>query len=316
MAYYAGVDLGATHVRSVVGDRTGAVLGRDRRETPQGPSGLDVTEGVLASLRAACADAGIDPAEIRATGIGAIGPLDLAAGMVDDPVNLPDTVDRVPLVGPVEDLVGEVVLHNDATAGIIGERFYGDDDLDDVVYLTVSSGIGAGVCVDGHVLAGWDGNAGEVGHVTLDPRGRMRCGCGWDGHWEAYCSGENIPRYARHLHAEESVETALPVEGEFDAADVFALAGEDPLADRVVARVAHWNALGVATVVHAYAPVVVYVGGAVALDNPELVLAPVRERLPDLVATNVPDLERPTLGDDVVVKGALASALPDRESRG
>ena len=306
---YAGVDLGATNVRAVVADDDGTVRGQDDRPTPDG-TGIAVTEAVLEALRSACTAASIAPGDVRAVGVGSIGPLDLAEGAVESPANLPN-VDRIPLTGPIGNLVdGPVYLHNDTNAGVIGERFYAERNPDDMAYLTISSGIGAGVCVDGHVLSGWDGNAGEVGHVTVDHEGRMTCGCGIDGHWEAYCSGNNIPRYARYLHATLDVETDLPL-GDLGAADVFAAAGRDPLADLAIERVARWNSLGVAAVVHAYAPLVVYVGGAVALNNPELVLDPVRERLDDLVMSNIPDLQLTTLGDDVVVKGALASAMTE-----
>ncbi len=310
--YYVGVDLGATNVRAVVGDGSATVLGTDARGTPRGPNGIAVTEAVLSVVRGACADAQIDPSEAVAAGIGSIGPLDLAAGVVLGPSNLPDTVERIPLVGPVSQLLStdEVHLHNDTNAGVIGERFHSERNPDDMVYLTVSSGIGAGVAVDGTVLSGWDGNAGEVGHMTLDPHGFMTCGCGHDGHWEAYCSGNNIPAYARELHEEDPVETVLPIEDpDFSAVDVFAAAGEDTFADHVIDQLAHWNAMGLANVIHAYAPLVVSVGGAVALNNPDRILDPVREKLADMVFINVPEIRLTELGDDVVVKGALASAI-------
>jgi glucokinase len=310
---YAGLDLGATNVRAVVADDEGRMVGTDRRPTPSGPTGIAVTEAVLSSLRGACEDASVAPETVRAVGVGSIGPLDLAEGCVDGPANLPPSVGTIPLTGPVGELVdGPVYLHNDTNAGVIGERFYAERSPDDMVYLTISSGIGAGVCVDGNVLAGWDGNAGEVGHVTVDPTGAMTCGCGRPGHWEAYCSGNNVPRYAEYLNETEGLTTDLPVgEEEFGAAEVFEAAGDDPLADRVVERIADWNAQGITTIVQAYAPLVIYVGGAVALENPELVLDPVRERLDDVVFSNVPELMLTTLGDDVVVRGALASAMTD-----
>ena len=309
MAYYAGVDLGATNVRAVVGDDDGTVIGRDRRPTPQGPSGIAVTEAVLDAVRAACEAAGVAPGDVAAAGVGSVGPLDLAAGTVEGPANLPDGVGTIPLTGPLEELVDAPVhLHNDTAAGVIGERFHAERNPDDMVYLTISSGIGAGVCVDGHVLSGWDGNAGEVGHATLDPGEEMACGCGGAGHWEAYCSGNSIPRFARHLHDGEATDLSLD-SPEFSAADVFAAAGADPLADRVLERVAEFNALGVASLVHAYAPIIVYVGGAVALNNPEFVVEGLRERVPGRVMANVPEIELTTLGDDVVVRGALASAM-------
>ncbi|WP_255196363.1 ROK family protein [Halorarius litoreus] len=309
---YAGVDLGATNIRAVVADNDGTIVGNDRRGTPTGPTGIAVTEAVLTALRTACEDAHADPADIRAVGIASIGPLDLAVGAVENPANLPDAIDSIPLTGPIENLVDseQVYLHNDTNAGVIGERFHSDRNPDDMAYLTISSGIGAGVCVDGNVLSGWDGNAGEVGHMTLDPEGIMRCGCGKDGHWEAYCSGNNIPRYAEYLHDDDPVDTALPLDdSDFSAADVFEYADHDEFAAHVVGQLAHWNAMGVANLVHAYAPLVIYVGGAVALHNTDQVLDPIRAKLPDMVMANVPDVQLTTMGDDVVVRGALASAM-------
>jgi glucokinase len=314
MAYYVGVDLGATNVRAVVADDDGTVIGRSDRGTPRGPTGITITEAVLRVAREACAEGGVEPEQVNAAGIGAIGPLDLAEGTVENPANLPDTIDRIPLTGPLSVLfdTDRVYLHNDTNAGVIGERFYSDRNPDDMVYLTISSGIGAGVCVDGNVLSGWDGNAGEVGHMTVDPQGLLTCGCGHDGHWEAYCSGNNIPRYAQFLYEEDDVETTLPIETpEFSAVDVFAHDGEDEFATHVVEQLAHWNAMGVANIVHAYAPLIIYVGGAVALNNPERTLNPIRERMDEMVMSNVPEIQLTTLGDDVVVKGALASAMTD-----
>ena len=310
MARYAGVDLGATNVRAVVADADGEILGSDRRKAPRGPTGLAVTETVLDCLRAACAAAETPPKEVEAVAIAAAGRLDLREGLVE-PTNIP--VDSVPLRGPVSNLLetDAVHLHKDVAAGVIGERFHSKRNPDDMVYLTISSGIATGITVDGSVLRGWDGNAGEVGHVTVDPDGRRTCGCGHDGHWEAYCSGTNIPPYAELLWNDaDRPQTTLPVgEDDFTAADVFAHAADDAFAERVVKRLAEWNAMGVANVVHAYAPLVVSVGGAVALNNEALVVDPIRERLDELVMTNVPEVRLTDLGDDVVVEGALASAL-------
>ena len=326
MAYYAGIDLGATNLRAVVAREDGTIIGNDDRPTPQGPTGIAVTEGILDTLRAACTDAAVDPGDVWAVGVGSIGPLDLAAGAVVDPANLPATIDSIPITGPLGELIGSdrVYLHNDADAGAIGERFYSDRNPDDMVYLTISTGIGAGVAVDGNVLSGWDGNAGEVGHMTLDPQGLMTCGCGKDGHWEAYCSGGGIPKFARLLYEEDVAWGRSAPDGDggpgtdlqlddpdLTAADVFAHARDDAFASYVVEQVAHWNTMGVANVVHAYAPLVISVGGAVALNNEELVVDPIRERLDEMVMTNVPEVRLTEFGDEVVVRGALASAMTE-----
>ncbi|WP_126662024.1 ROK family protein [Haloterrigena salifodinae] len=313
MDYYAGVDLGATNVRAVVAEDDGTTIGVSRRSTPRGPTGIDVTEGVLRTLREACGDAGIAPTEIVAAGIGSIGPFDLAEGAVIDPANLPDSIDRIPLTGPISKLIdsNEVYLHNDTNAGVIGERFHADRNPDDMVYITISSGVGAGVCCDGEIMSGWDGNAGEVGHCVVDPQGRLTCGCGRDGHWEAYCSGNAIPDFARLLAEDDpTISTTLPLEGpDFTAKDIFELAGEDELADYTIEQLAHWNAIGVTNVIHSFAPIVVSFGGAVALHNEELVVDPIRERVAEMVMTNVPEITVTNMGDDVVLEGALASAL-------
>lgn len=308
MAAYLGVDLGATTVRAVVGDRAGRVLGRHDTPTPQGPTGVAVTEAVLDAVRDACGEAGVDPEALVAAGIGAVGPLDRDAGATVDPANL--GVARVSLVGPLGTLLStdRITLHNDATAGAIGERFFGDG-TENLVYLTLSTGVGAGAVVDGHALVGWQGNAAEVGHVTLDPAGRP-CGCGGAGHWEAYCGGTNVPDYARDLHDGEATAVALDDPG-LDAAAVFdAAAAGDDFAARVVDRIGRWNALGVATLVHAYAPETVAVGGGVARNNPDRILEPIRERLPDHVqVATVPEIRLADRDGDAVVRGALASAI-------
>lgn len=312
MPAYLGVDLGATTIRAAVGDRAGRVSGAHRSRTPRGPTGVAVTEAVLDGVREACADAGVAPAAVVGAGVGAIGPLDRDAGDVVDPSNLPAGVGRVPLVGPLRTLLStdRITLHNDATAGAIGERFFGDG-TGNLVYLTLSTGVGAGAVVDGHALDGWQGNAAEIGHVTVDPGDGRACGCGGRGHWEAYCGGANVPGYARDLYDGES--TALPVaeaDARLDAADVFdADAAGDGFATRVVDRLGRWNALGVAAAVHAFAPQVVAVGGGITRNNPERVLGPIRERLPEHVATTVPEVRLADEDGDAVVKGALASAI-------
>lgn len=311
MAVYAGVDLGATNIRAIVATADRTELGRDTRPTPAATNGRDVTEAVLDALRAACRAADVEPHRIQAVGVGSIGPLDLARGAVVEPANLPDAIDEIALEEPLSSFIGggPVTIHNDTVAGVIAERTYSTLNPDDMVYLTMSSGIGAGVCVDGQILRGWDGNAGEVGHLTIDGDGAMTCGCGAPGHWEAYCSGENIPRYARYLHAEGACETGLDLES-LTAATIFESA-DDELASRVIDRVAHWNTLGFANIVNAYAPLVISVGGAVALNNSERILEPVRDRVAEYTVANVPEIKTTDLGADVVLNGALASVTPE-----
>lgn len=310
--YYLGIDLGATSVRTVIGDETGTVLGETTVPTPPGPTGGDVTAAILDTVREVCSRADVTPTRIEAAGIGAAGRLDSDAGSVSGHANLPDSVTEIPLVSPVTDLIDsdDVFLQKDVNAGVVGERFYTDDSVDNIVYLTISSGIGAGIAIDGEIISGWNGNAGEVGHTVVDATGFMTCGCGRDGHWEAYCSGENLPRYARTLQENLDIETSLPIGNtEFTAVDIFAHAGEDALADEILDRMSEWNLIGLANLVHTYAPSVVRIGGAVAVNNPEHVVEPLASRLEERLLVDMPAVSLTTLGEDTVVKGALASAI-------
>lgn len=310
MTRHLAFDVGATRTRVAVVDADGSILGRHDRPTPTAGDGAVIADSVREAGLAACRTADAAPGAIERAAVATVAAIDRDRGGVVDPANFPPAVDFVPFVDALGDLADEVLLCNDATAAALGERA-ADDAPDDLAYLSISTGIGAGVVSGGRVLAGHRGNAGEVGHLTLDPEGALRCGCGGAGHWEAYCSGEGIPRYARYLAAEVDldIETDLP-QDDLDAPAVFAAVGDDPLADAVIERVAEWNTRGVAAIVRAYDPAVIAVGGAVALENTEHVVEPVRTRLPGaLHVTTPPEIRLTSLGDDVVLRGAIERAV-------
>jgi glucokinase len=307
MTYVAGVDVGASTIRAGIADGEGRLLGQAGRSMPGGDaaSALASIEQVLQN---AIDDAGIERAVIERVGVGSMGPLDVQAGVVMDPPNVPG-VDRLPVVDAVGGVVdAPVSLYNDAVAGVIGERFYGDGDRENVCYVTISTGIGVGAIVDGTVLQGGGGNAGELGHVQLVPDAAIECGCGGTGHWEALCAGGNLGDTVRWLAAESGIETSLDL-STVDAPALFEAAGKDLLADDILEQVARWNARGVATVVHAYDPETVHLGGGVAINNPDLVVEPIRERLPESVMTEPPRVDIATRGRNAVLCGAIAGAL-------
>lgn len=304
-----GIDLGATNYRVAVGQGE-EILARVKRPTPDAHTGQEITKTLIDATEEMLAEAGIERDEVEAVGIGSIGPLDTDSGVVIDPPNLADSIEGIPLAGPFQDHFGVPVrVENDAIAALIAERAAMEDPPGNMAYLTISTGVGAGVAVDGHVLRGWGGNAAEVGHFILDQESDLVCGCGRTGHWEAVAGGNNIPAYARSLTDEFEGETDLPLDSDsFSAADVFELAGEDVLADILIHRLERWNALGLANLTHAFAPELVSIGGAVALENESLVVDPLRERLPERVTTRVPEIRVTPLGEDAVLRGGLALA--------
>lgn len=316
MGALGAVDLGATHLRAAVG-RSDAEegppprpVGVERRPTPTGVDGDLVADAAADALEAAAAGTGLEPSDLEVVAAGSVGPLDRQAGAAVDPPNLPGA-GRIPLRSRLVAAVGHdrVIVENDAVAGLVGERAAMADPPGDLVYLTLSTGVGAGVAVDGRVLLGRDGNATEVGHLVVDPQGR-RCGCGGRGHWEAYAGGAAIPELARELGASTGMTTRLDLgEGAADAIAVFAAADAgDPLATRVVERAVDASAVGLADVLVAYAPARVVIGGAVALENPAALLAPLRERTAAFAMGEVPPIRPAALGGDAVLRGALELA--------
>jgi glucokinase len=309
MGYYLGVDLGGTNLRVAVATESLEILGCVKRPTPSNATSAEITDAILRAVDGACDDAGCEPSAVVAAGIGSVGPFDYDAGTIEDPSNIPGVERPIALVDPLRErlAVETVVLDNDAVCGVIAEAQFAEPTPESMVYLTVSTGIGAGVIVDGRVLSGR--NVAEVGHMTLDPAGTMRCGCGRDGHWEAYAGGANVPAYARTLADAESIETALPIEtGAVTTEELFDALGDDPLADRVVDELGRWNTLGVANVVQAFAPGEVTVGGAIALNNRDAVLGPIRRNLAEHVMVDVPTIRPAAAGEDAVLYGAIISA--------
>jgi glucokinase len=310
--YYVGVDLGATNVRAVVGDETATIVGRARDTTPHGPTGRAVTDTVLRVVREACDHAGVPPTDIDGAGIGSMGTVDPTASVITVPANVSTEIGPIPLVDPLSELLDtdNVHLRNDTIAGVVGERFYGYPGTENLAYITISSGIGVGIIADGEVVSGRNGNAGEMGHTTIDINGFMECSCGRNGHWEAYCSGSSIPEFVRALHRKNPVETALPLESSaFAAEHLFEHGGTDAFADRVINQLAHFNTTGVANIVHAYDPSIISIGGAVALNNPEYVVDPIKSRLDEAVLVEPPEISLSELGPQVVLIGALTLAI-------
>lgn len=314
MAYYFGLDFGATRLRAGIADDRGEVQGKiHRTRTPKGHRPGAIERDIHHFVRDVLDDIGIDATEIVAAGIGSIGPLDFDAGTSINTPNLPASVERVELVETASTALGleDVRLLNDSTAGLYGELFFRDQanesPPENMVYLTMSTGISAGVLVDGSPLGG---NVGEVGHWIVDPAGTMPCGCGHAGHWEAYCGGGNVPDYARHLYAEKTVATDMPVSSpDFDARDVFLNYGRDDLATLTVEWMNDWNEIGLVNLIHAYDPEVVSIGGGLALPNEEIVIDALAERVGRKTIIGPSEVRPTTYGEDVVVMGALASVI-------
>lgn len=272
-----GLDVGGTKLAAGVVAADGRVLSNltapSRAE--QGPD--QMISRLLELGRDAVVAAGVEWADVRAVGLACGGPLDPVSGVIQSPPNLPGW-DDVPLVALVSSALDRpAVVDNDATAGALAEWWYGagrSRDVRTLIYMTISTGVGGGLVLDGRVFRGAAGNAGELGHLTVDYLGRP-CGCGRRGCLEAYASGTNIAARAREALAtgERSSLAALKTVTARDVAEA-ARAG-DALATRIWDETTAILASAMANILDVFNPELVVLGGGVTRAGEQL-LGPVR----------------------------------------
>ncbi|MEM0442808.1 MAG: ROK family protein [Candidatus Caldarchaeum sp.] len=200
---------------------------------------------------------------------------------------------------------GRITILNDCTAAALAEKTIGPwRGLKNLVYVTISTGIGGGAVVDGHLLIGRDGNAAEIGHMVVDYQSTIKCGCGGLGHWEAFCSGVGLPKLARQVIGKAAWVDSRQV---FEAAE-----RGDRRALNVLNKMAELNAVGFSNIMNVYDPEIVIVGGSVALNHPvETVEKP--KRLLNKYSMLRSKLVLTSLGHDGPLLGAAAAAQTGHE---
>jgi glucokinase len=288
-----GLDIGGTKIAAGVVDPEGGVHGFVT--TPTDASSETGLLRLFELGRQAVSEAGL---EIDAVGIGCGGPLDSANGVLVAPLHLPGWRD-VPITALATEVFGRpAVLDNDAVAAAAGEHRYGAGrGARNMVYLTVSTGVGGGVILDGELHRGPSGNGGELGHVTVDWHGRRCRGCGRRGCLEAYCSGTSI--------AERAQEAGMDGASAADVAQA-ALAG-NPVAAELWDETCEALACGIISIANLFEPELVVLGGGVVRTGEQL-LGPVRERVAEHVIGPPLRIVAAASGDAVGVVGAAAVA--------
>jgi glucokinase len=300
------VDLGGTRTRVAVISHEGEILNELSALTPQGGEGPQVIAGFLSALvREVISLCG--PLVPEGIGISTAGPVDIRHGALKNPPNIPFR--DIPLADPLSEEFGlPVYLANDCHAGMIGEALYGDARRTaNAVYLTISTGIGAGVLAGGKLLLGRDGNAAEVGHFAVDTTYRIRCGCGHEGHWEGYASGRHLPGFFATWCEREG--HPLPGGWNGEAAGIFEQARSgDTTALAFIDALARINGRGISDLIVAYDPEKIILDGAVVLGNGPLIYPrclPYIDRflpLPEILISRLAG-KAPLLGAAVIARG-------------
>jgi len=309
------VDLGGTKIIAAVVLPDGKIVSRHYCLTLAEKGPTAVINRLLSALSRATAQAKLKTSELAGVGIAVAGILRAEEGIVTTSPNLPRWRD-VPLGDALSRELGiAVYVINDASAAALGEhRFGAGKGVSNLIYLTVSTGIGGGIIADGKLYSGADGCAGELGHMTIETHG-PQCNCGNFGCLEVLASGTAIAKEAiRRLTQGERSSMVELVEGRLETitAETVALAARrgDPVAGEVVARAANYLGIGLANLVNIFNPELIVVGGGVSKMG-NMLLGPARRvvrertfRLPARTARIV----RARLGSNAEMMGAAVYA--------
>lgn len=281
------VDIGGTNTILGAGNGEFETIAKYRTE--------EFLKDVSGRVEEALKDTHIEVEDIRETAVAAAGPID-REDMLFYPPNISDDrgLEEIDLGEALNDF-GDITIINDCASAVLGEYHYGQHDSDNIVYVTISSGIGAGAVLNGRLIEGADGNFAEVGHMKIE--GDLKCSCGGRGHWEAYCSGENMPKMAEQLFGLEYSE-AREIFDRYDE--------ESEEASKVIDKMQEVNAVGMANIATMYNPEKIVIGGAVALNHPETVVEPLEKQVRELTVNETPDISLCTLDDEAVIHGLRA----------
>lgn len=307
-------DIGGTNMRVALADRSGSLVASGSVPTDPG-NGFEQAENRISVLFDEMAS-GVVRDQVGCVVISSAGPIDPSTGIYVNPPNLPGWHDKTMKPGLTASLNMQVVIGHDATLGALAESRYGvGTGAKNLVYVTLSTGVGGGIISNGQMVTGANGHAGEIGHLLVSPGGQS-CNVGCDGCLEGIASGGGIARAAHSaIKSGRSTSMVVMADGEPEAVNaeiVFeAAALGDPLALEIVEVVIDALANGLANILNALDPEYLVVGGAVVKSlQPywsELDALVERKALPHFKG-NVP-LYISSLGDDVSLIGAAALAF-------
>ena len=309
------IDLGGTKIIAALISPGGEMLAREYSLTHADDGPESVINRIFTAIDHILILQKIGLTQLDGISLAIAGAIDRANGVVTLSPNLPGWHD-IPLKKTVEEKYKvKTFLLNDANAAALGEYYFGAGrGVQNLIYATVSTGIGGGLIIDGELYSGTSGGAGEIGHMTIDVNG-IRCNCGNIGCLETLASGTAVAREAiRRLRQGEKSALTQMVEGKLEeiTAEKVGLAAQksDTLSLEVVTQAATYLGIGFVNLVNIFNPEMIVVGGGLSKMG-DLLLAParrvVRERAFPLLAQAV-RIVPAQLGDDAGVFGAAAFA--------
>lgn len=261
--YCFGADIGGTTIKLGLFDEDGIVLDKWEIPTRTEDEGIAILPDLAAAVKAKMEERKLAPADVVGIGVGVPGPVN-ADGVVPHTANLGWGYKEV--TKELTELTGlPSKAGNDANVAALGEMWLGGGKgHKDVLMLTLGTGVGGGIIIDGKILTGAHGAGGEVGHIHMNDQEEGCCGCGNKGCLEQYASATGIVRLCREV-LQESDEPSVLRQGEISSKAVFdALKEGDALAERTVERFAKYLGTACAVMTAVLDPEIIVIGGGVS----------------------------------------------------
>jgi glucokinase len=274
---YAGIDIGGTNIKAIIANREGAILSSDKSRTPA--TADDINETIIALLRRMLEKKGSRISALKSIGIGAAGAIDGKKGIIITSPNI-HAWKNYPLAPIIERKTGvRVFLENDATAAIIGEWWVGHGKkFRNWVMLTLGTGIGGGAIIDNKVYTGQSGSSLEVGHLTIDYKGK-KCPCGNRGCLERYASATALVELVKSkVKKSPSTLRERMKHEELTARIAYEEACKgDRLAREAFEEVGFYLGIGLAGLVNIFNPEAIIIGGG--LSHAHRLILPVAKKV-------------------------------------
>lgn len=261
MKYYIGIDLGGTNIAGGLVDENGKILKKISVPTEVERGENVIIDNIVDLCRKLCDESGMEFSQIEKIGMGIPGTVDSKNGMIMFACNL--NFNKVS-IKPIEEKCGvSVKLLNDADAAAYGEYIASGSKADSFIFITLGTGIGSGIIIDGKIYNGFNGAGGEFGHTTLIKDG-VQCSCGRKGCWEKYASATALISQTKDAvknNPESIMAKEIVVNGQtaFRAADK-----GDKTAEKVVEKYIEYVADGLVNVINIFQPEKVVIGGGIS----------------------------------------------------
>lgn len=309
--YVVGIDVGGTKITTAIADGEGVIVEKVTLATGAREGEVAVMGRIIQSVDMVLEASGIPVGEVSTMGLGAPGPQDAKTGAIITTPNLPFR--NFSLTRPLEERYGiPAFLDNDGNVAAIGEWMFGvGKGFDNVIYMTVSTGVGGGAVLNGHPYQGSRSNALEIGHMIIDAHSPHRCNCGNYGDVESLASGTAIARRAGEAIA-AGRPTSLRAHEVVTSYEVYqAYQQKDPLSREILDQVWEYLGIAVANLILTFDPDIIAIGGGVSRIGDEMfeaVRASAKRHCFHFMFDTVQIL--PTgLKQDTGVMGAIALAL-------